>query len=52
MHEAVVPERPRLVVFPAKAIFLPCGRSSTQLMRDSLGRRDEVVCRTVCRSML
>jgi hypothetical protein len=28
----------RLVVYPGKAIFLSCGRSSTQLMRDSLGR--------------
>jgi hypothetical protein len=32
-----VPERPRLVEHSGKAIFLRCGRSSTQLMRDSLG---------------
>jgi hypothetical protein len=32
-----VPERPPLEEPTGKAIFLPCGRSSTQLMRDSLG---------------
>jgi hypothetical protein len=32
-----VPERPPLEEPTGKVIFLPCGRSSTQLMRDSLG---------------